>query len=321
MIEKDITLNDSNQRVDKYVRKLLNDAPLSFIYKVFRKKDVKIDGKWVDIDYILKPGDHIRIYVTDDQVAEFNKPKEYTNFKFTHEIIYEDQNILIVNKPKGLLVHGDEGEKKNTLANQVISYLIGKGEYNPRIDKGFTPAPAHRLDRNTSGLVVFGKNLPALQILLDLFKDKEQIEKHYYALVVGNVQNKGEVNAPLLKDEKTGVVKVASLKDGAKSALTQYEVVRRFKGYSLLDVNLITGRTHQIRVHMSYIGYPLVGDTKYGDFKVNKIFKDKYRYDSQFLHAYYLKFKNIPGILGYLSGKSFSSEMGERENDILRNLM
>ncbi len=320
MIEKIITEKDANQRVDKYVRKLLNDAPLSFIYKVFRKKDVKINNKKVDIDYILKVDDVIKIYITDEQVLEFDKPKQYDNFKFVHKIIYEDNNILIVDKPKGLLVHGDEGEKKNTLANQVISYLIAKGEYNPRLDKGFTPAPAHRLDRNTSGLVVFGKNLPSLQVLLDLFKDKEEIEKHYYALVVGIINNRGEVNAPLLKDEKKGLVKVASLKDGAKTAITQYEVVRKFKNYTLLDVNLITGRTHQIRVHMSYIGHPLVGDSKYGDFKVNKYFKDTYKYDSQFLHAYYIKFKNLPGVLSYLSGKAFSSEMGKKENDILRNL-
>lgn len=320
MIERVINTKDSNQRVDKYVRKVLNDAPLSFIYKIFRKKDVKINNKWVDIDYILHDKDVIKIYVTDEQLKEFNKPKEYENIKVSFKVIYEDSNVLIINKEKGVLVHSDDKNNKNTLDKQVISYLMNKGEYDPKVDQGFVPAPAHRLDRNTSGLVVFGKNLPALQQLLNLFKEKEDIEKYYYALVVGRVNKDGEVNVPLLKDEKTGLVKVSSLKYGGKTAITQYEVVKYYGDYTLLKVKLITGRTHQIRVHMSHINHPLVGDTKYGDFKVNKLFKESFGYDSQFLHATTLKFKNLTGTLSSLSSKVISSDLGLKEKKILDKL-
>ena len=317
MIEQIISKGESNQRVDKYVRKVLNDEPLSFIYKVFRKKDVKANGKWVDIDYIVKENDIVRIYITDEQLKEFTSVKKYENFQFNHKIIYEDENILIVDKPRGLLVHGDENEKRSTLANQVISYLISKGEYNPREDKGFVPAPAHRLDRNTSGLVVFGKNLPALQSLLDLFQDKQEVEKYYYALVKGHLDKKGSINAPLLKNEQTGVVKVD--KNG-KTALTLYELDKYYGLYSLASIQIITGRTHQIRVHMAHIGHPLIGDTKYGDFKENKLFKEKYNFTDQFLHSYKLKFKELRGNLEYLSNRTFFSQLPEIEQKILDKL-
>ena len=172
-----ISSKEANQRVDKYVKKYLNEATLSFIYKLFRKKDVKINGHWVKENYIIKEGEELSIYVTDSQLEEFSKPKEIEKVSLNHEIVYEDENILIVNKPRGLLVHGDEGEKKLTLSNEVINYLYFKGEYNPKDDHGFTPGPAHRLDRNTSGLVVFGKNLVSLQELEELFKEKEEIVK------------------------------------------------------------------------------------------------------------------------------------------------
>ena len=153
---KEIVINSefSNQRVDKYVRKYLNEAPLSFIYKLFRKKDVKVNNHWVKENYLLQPNDVLRIYVTDEQLEEFNKPKIVKNISFKDlDIVYEDKNILIINKPKGILVHGDINEKRMTLTNKVQSYILSKGEQND-----FLCSPVHRLDRNTSGLVIFAKN-------------------------------------------------------------------------------------------------------------------------------------------------------------------
>lgn len=312
-----ISSKESNQRVDKYVKKYLNLAPLSFIYKLFRKKDVKINGHWVKENYILKEGEELTIFVSDSQIEEFSKVKEIERVNLNHEIVYEDENILIINKPRGLLVHGDEQEKKLTLANEVINYLYFKGEYDPKVDKAFTPAPAHRLDRNTSGLVVFAKNLESLQELETLFKEKEDIKKEYQALVVGHLSSKQVIEAPLLKDTKTGLVRISKL---GKSAVTIVNPIKFIKDYTLVNVTILTGRTHQIRVHLASINHPVVGDSKYGDFKVNKEFKDLYKFENQFLTAYKLSFKNIKGHLGYLSDKSFECSLPNEEVKLLEIL-
>lgn len=316
MISLNITFKDANQRVDKYVKKYLNEAPLSFIYKLFRKKDVKINKHWVKENHILQEGDELVIYINDDQLKEFNKPKEITKTDFPHKIIYEDENILVVDKPRGLLVHGDDNEKSLTLANEVANYLYFKGEYNPN-EKGFIPAPAHRLDRNTSGLVMFAKNLPSLQKLEELFKDKDQITKQYLALVKGHFEGKREIDSPLLKDEKTGQVRISKY---GKSAVTIAEKVDFYGDFTLIKVKILTGRTHQIRVHLASIGYPVVGDSKYGDFKVNKDFKDNHRFENQFLHAYNILLGVIDGHLNYLSHKSFTSSLPKEEQQILDSL-
>ena len=312
-----ISSKEANQRVDKYVKKFLNEAPLSFIYKLFRKKDVKINGHWVKESYILNEGEELTIFVTDSQIEEFNKPKEIEKVTLNHQIVYEDENILIVNKPRGLLVHGDEGEKKLTLANQVINYLYFKGEYDPKNDHGFVPAPAHRLDRNTSGLVCFAKNLVSLQELEDLFKEKEEISKEYKALVVGKFEGTKHIDAPLLKDQKTGLVRIS--KQG-KNAETIVKYAENHGDFTLVNVQILTGRTHQIRVHLASIGYPVVGDAKYGDFKVNKEVREKYKFENQFLTAYKLSFKNLKGHLSYLSGKSFEVKLPEDEEKLLAKL-
>ena len=315
-----ISKYDENQRVDKFVRKYLNDAPLSFIYKLFRKKDVKIDGHWVKQEYIIHEGEILRIYVTDDQLKEFVSTKEAKKKDFPHQIVFEDENILIVNKPRSLLVHGDESEKKNTLANDVLNYLYLKGEYDPNNKGGFAPAPAHRLDRNTSGIVVFAKKLKILQELELLFKEKDNIEKHYYALLVGSLKKDEVVTAPLKKDSNSGMVKVTSLKDGGQDAKTIVKPVKNYKDFTLCDITLVTGRTHQIRVHTSYINHPVIGDAKYGNFIINKAFKEQYKFENQFLHAYELIFKHLDGELNYLSNKKFVAEMPRIEQEILDKL-
>ena len=316
MILLKITLKDANQRVDKYVKKYLNEAPLSFIYKLFRKKDVKINKHWVKENYILQEGDELAIYISDQQLEEFNKPKEIEKVNLNHPIIYEDENILIVDKPRGLLVHGDENEKVVTLANEVINYLYFKGEYDPK-EKGFIPAPAHRLDRNTSGMVAFAKNLISLQILEELFKNKDNIDKEYLALVKGRVDQKLEIDSPLLKDEKTGTVRISKY---GKSALTFVEKVKFYGDFTLVKVLILTGRTHQIRVHLASLNHPVIGDSKYGDFKINKMFKDLYGFENQFLHAYKLKFKNIDSKLSYLSNKEFVSPLPSELDKLLKKI-
>ena len=316
MILLKITSQEANQRVDKYIKKYLNDAPLSFIYKLFRKKDIKINKHWVKENYILQAGDELSIYISDAQLEEFNKPVEIKKADLHHPIVYEDENIIAINKPRGLLVHGDEHEKTITLANEVINYLYYKGEYDPK-NKGFVPAPAHRLDRNTSGLVLFAKNLISLQELEELFKDKENIDKEYLALVVGHLDHKYEIDSPLLKDEKTGKVSISKY---GKSAVSIVEKVNYCGDFTLVKVRILTGRTHQIRVHLASIGYPVVGDSKYGDFKVNKMIKDKYGFANQFLHAQKIKFKKIDGHLSYLTNKELICDLPKQEVELMKQL-
>lgn len=318
MKQTTITKINSGQRADKFVRKWLGEAPLSFIYRLFRKKDVKVNGKWIPIDYSLKEGEVITIYVTDAQMDEFNKPKPIVPTPFPHHIVYEDDVCLIVNKPKGLLVHGDETEKRLTLSNQVLAYLSYSGfDIN---NEGYCPAPAHRLDRNTSGLVIFGKTLAAQQSFEALFHDRDQIEKHYLALVKGVITKGGKIESYLQKDAEKNIVRVTRNKQLGQKAITNYEVRQILDGYTLLDVLIETGRTHQIRVQLADIGHPIVGDRKYGDFKVNKLMSEEFAYEHQFLHAYKIMFKVLDGPISHLSGRVFQASLPLKEHAIINAL-
>lgn len=316
MVEIKVSQLEDGQKIEKFVKKSLNEAPLGFIYKAFRKKDIKINGHWVKKDAVVHAGDLVRIYVTDTQLKDFAKPKEVIKKPLPYEIIYEDANILIVNKPAGVLVYGDEKEKRNTLTQNVQNYLYFKGEYDPA-HHSFVPSPAHRLDRNTSGLVLFGKKDAALKELEELFKERKNISKKYYALVAGKLEGEGEVDAPLKKDSNSGMVKVASIANGAKSAKTLYRSLEIFEDSSLVECDLLTGRTHQIRVHMAYIHHPLLGDAKYGDFALNRKYKEKYGLSLQFLHAYSFEFGEIPGVLSYLSHKRFLAPLPKEKENVL----
>lgn len=294
-------------KAEKFVRKYLSEAPLSFIYKLFRLKDVKVNGHWVKKDHVLKAGDVVRLYVSDSQLEDFNKPKPLSAKELPYPVAYEDENILIIDKPAGLLVYGDINEKRKTLTQAVREYLLYKGEYHE--GDAFSPSPAHRLDRNTAGLVVYAKNNKALSVLEDAFKERKGIKKEYLALVKGKIKEKGRVEAPLKKDPKMGLVKVTPIKDGGAYALTEYEPVKEINGNTLVSITLHTGRTHQIRVHMAYIGHPVVGDPKYGDFALNKEVRDRYGLSSQWLVAYRLHFGKLASPLENLEGKSIGIDI------------
>ena len=316
-----IDRNNCNQRIDKFLKRMLKDAPVSFIYKMFRQKDVKVNGKRVSIDYLLKEGDQISVYLKEELLNQFHKDAILRPVKADFPILYEDENILVVDKPKGLLVHGDEGEKRITLQNMVLNYLKEKREWDPSDLTGFIPSPAHRLDRNTSGIVIFGKNLVTLQELLSLFRERDQIEKRYTLLVRGITSERGEINFPLIKDSEKKIVKVGSLSKGAKPALTRFHRIKAYQcGFSLVEAELLTGRTHQLRVHFASISHPIVGDSKYGDFSVNENFEKMYGLKNQFLHASYFKFLELEGPLSYLSGKEFRSKLPEKEEKILASI-
>lgn len=315
-----ISSNENGMTLEKYMKKVLNTAPLSFIYKTLRKKDVKVNNHWQDAKYVLSTGEEVAIYITDEQYETFTKPLGLqANNQIVPWIIYEDKNIIIINKPRNILVQADSSNDK-ALDQMVVEYMMFKGEYDPIENQGFKPGPAHRIDRNTSGIVFFGKNRDTLAYLSELIKNHEKIEKHYTSLVVGELTEDGVVEAPLRKNFSTKKVVVCPEKDGGKPAKTIYHVLDTFNGYSLLDLTLVTGRTHQIRVHMSYIRHHVVGDTKYGDFKVNNILEREYGFKNQFLHANEIIFGELDKPLQYLSNKKFLADMPEEFKELIKKL-
>jgi len=296
--------NDANQRIDKYMKKLLIHAPANFIYKMFRKKDIKINGKSVNEKYILQQNDIIEMFLYEDKFMEFTAEKSVLDVPQQFDVLYEDAEILIVNKPVGLLVHEDYQESVNTLSNQVLTYLAKKGEYVPQREQTFTPGPAHRLDRNTSGIVIFGKTLQALQALNEMIKQRHCIEKRYLTIVKGNMTKYRDLEGYIKKiDNEARVCFVRKEAPGALFMHTKVYPVKSNNDYSLVEVQIITGRMHQIRIHLASIQHPIIGDRKYGDFTLNKTLKSKYNVSHQLLHAYKITFVKALGKLQYLNNK------------------
>ena len=220
---------DDHQRIDKYLKKVLVQAPSSLIYKMLRKKDVKVNGKRVKENYILHSGDEVELFLYEDKFKEYTKPLTIYELPITFKVVYEDTHILIVDKPAGLLVHEDINESVNTLSNQVLTYLYHKGEYDPEKNISFTPGPVHRLDRNTSGLVIFGKDMRALQDLNTMMKTRQGIEKKYLTIAMGHMKD-ATLSGYVKKNEDEG--KMYLVKKDTPGALSMKTIVHVLKGCS-----------------------------------------------------------------------------------------
>lgn len=304
-----IDKNESDQRLDRFLKKYLGNATQGFIYKMIRKKNIKVNGKKVNPEDNIVEGDIIQLYLSDETIEKFLTVKGEIRSKLVPNIIYEDENIILINKGSGVLSHGAGGEFEDNIVDSMISYLIEKGDYVPRIEKTFTPSICNRLDRNTSGLIIGAKNYQSLKDMNKAIKSN-LIGKFYKTIVSGKVSKDFKAEAFLDKDEDRNMVQISDEEnEGAKKIETHIRVLKKTNDYSLLEIKLVTGRTHQIRSHLESLGYPVIGDRKYGDASVNKYFNNMYKLDNQWLHGYRIEFSGLDGSLEYLNGKCFEAPL------------
>ena len=297
--------NEADQRFDKFITKTVPSLPQSLMYKYLRTKRIKLNGKKAEISARLKEGDIVEMYINDEFFIKEESVYDFMRASTNLDIIYEDENIILLNKKVGLLCHPDNNEYTDTLIGRVKRYLYEKGEYNPDEESSFTPALVNRIDRNTGGIVIAAKNAAALRILNKKLKDRE-IEKYYLCVVHGIIGKKSDIlKGYLIKNEDKNLVKIYNKKiENSKEIKTEYKVLGEKNGLSLIEVHLLTGRTHQIRAHFAFVGHPLMGDGKYGTNTLNK----KYGYKKQFLYSYKLIFNFTTDALTleYLNGKEFT---------------
>ena len=298
-----IEKNQSGQRFDKFLFKYFKDATFGFIYKMLRKKNITLNNKKSDGKEKLKENDIVKIFMADETIEKFRglfqiKLPEPINL----DIVYEDENVIFINKKTGMLSQKSK-ENDVSLNEYVISYLVNEGKLSIEDLKTFKPSVCNRLDRNTSGLIVAGKSLQGLQDMSKMFKER-MLHKYYLAVVVGTINEPMKITGYLKKNNKTNKVTITNKTDG-EYIETYYEPVKVLDDVTLLKVQLITGKTHQIRAHLSSINHPIIGDYKYGKKEINDIYKKKYGIENQMLHSYQLTFETINGELGNLSNKTF----------------
>ena len=318
MKEFQIRDNEAGQRFDKYLSKLLRNAPKSFFYKMLRKKNITLNGKKATGNEKLEAGDQVKLFLSDETFDKFSQQDKAARAVTTLDVLYEDADVLLINKPAGMLSQPDD-TKEPSMVEYVIGYLLEKGELTEEDLWTFRPSVCNRLDKNTSGIIAAGKSLVGLQELSELFHDRT-VHKEYLCIVKGVLHEKKHIKGYLYKDTKQN--KVAIYKQKQKEAQpieTVYEPLEDNGEVTLLKVGLITGRTHQIRAHLASEGHPLAGDSKYGQDAFNRRYREKYQLKHQLLHAFRLSFPDgMEGRLSDLSGKCFRAPLPAQFERIIK---
>lgn len=333
---KEITIgsNEAGQRLDKLLAKVLNQAPNGFIYKMLRKKNIKLNQKRAEGKEILQSGDQVQIYLSDETFDKFHRDKAVLeNFQKEHfsknnpslkelnprAVLYQDDHIMILNKPAGVLSQKAKPED-DSMNEQMLRYLLERGTIRREQLDTFTPSVCNRLDRNTSGILLAGVSLKGSQELSRMLKERS-LDKYYLALISGTMTESMEVTAYLQKDASTNRVNITRQPGvGSMQIETHYKPLFWNEEYTLLEVKLITGKSHQIRAHLAYLGYPVAGDAKYGNPVRNREFRSQFRIQNQFLHAYRVVFPEITGELGYLSHREWKAPLPGKCRDALEEL-
>lgn len=318
MRELTVGKNDDGLRLEKFMSRTFRTMPPSLIRKYIRLKCIRVNGVHGKADTVVHTGDNLKFYISDEFFEK--KPSgDLSRVKPDFGVVYEDENVILMDKPAGLICQPDDRETFNTLANQLVSYLIRSGQYDPAVENAFVPALCNRIDRNTQGLVIGAKNARTLLYLNEKIKNRE-IDKRYRCLVFGRPEPIcGDETAYLCKDAATNTVTVSQTPvPGGKEIRTAYRVLATDGSVSLLDVTLHTGRTHQIRAHMAHLGHPLLGDTKYGTARQNRGYP--FRFQALCSASLTFCFADEDGPLEYLRGKTFSVSPFFEQWEICRSL-